>query len=229
MTDEIDSDANNTHELTAEVARALIARGWRLTTAESCTGGIWRQRSVPRADTAAFYDTGVVTFSDEAKRNVLQVRAETLAVHSAVSEACVQEMSSGILALAGADIAIAVSGYAGPEGGEDGTPPARYGLHWNFRGQTETKRMCFAGDCETVVAKAVRYATGGAERKACPLAVTMPGARPYRSIAWRATGQQISPMPLRQGRERESPETGVCPPTAASTTPPGFRHLQPPP
>lgn len=47
MTDEIDSDANNTHELTAEVARALIARGWRLTTAESCTGGIWRQRSVP--------------------------------------------------------------------------------------------------------------------------------------------------------------------------------------
>ena len=44
MTDEIDSDANSTHELTAEVARALIARGWRLTTAE----GIWRQRSVPR-------------------------------------------------------------------------------------------------------------------------------------------------------------------------------------
>lgn len=69
-----------------------------------------------------------MTFSDEAKRNVLQVRAETTAVHSAVSEACVQEMSSGILALAGADIAIAVSGYAGPEGGEDGTPPARYGL-----------------------------------------------------------------------------------------------------
>lgn len=70
---------------------------------------------------------GVVTFSDEAKRNVLQVRAETLAVHSAVSEACVQEMSSGILALAGADIAIAVSGYAGPEGGEDGTP-MRHGM-----------------------------------------------------------------------------------------------------
>ncbi len=128
MTDEIDSDANSTHELTAEVARALIARGWRLTTAESCTGGNLAAALCAQADTAAFYDTGVVTFSDEAKRNVLQVRAETLAVHSAVSEACVQEMSSGILALAGADIAIAVSGYAGPEGGEDGTPPARYGL-----------------------------------------------------------------------------------------------------
>ncbi len=108
MTDEIDSDANNTHELTAEVARALIARGWRLTTAESCTGGNLAAALCAQADTAAFYDTGVVTFSDEAKRNVLQVRAETLAVHSAVSEACVQEMSSGILALAGADIAIAV-------------------------------------------------------------------------------------------------------------------------
>lgn len=91
MTDEIDSDANNTHELTAEVARALIARGWRLTTAESCTGGNLAAALCAQADTAAFYDTGVVTFSDEAKRNVLQVRAETLAVHSAVSEACVQE------------------------------------------------------------------------------------------------------------------------------------------
>lgn len=87
MTDEIDSDANSTHELTAEVARALIARGWRLTTAESCTGGNLAAALCAQADTAAFYDTGVVTFSDEAKRNVLQVRAETLAVHSAVSEA----------------------------------------------------------------------------------------------------------------------------------------------
>ncbi len=77
MTDEIDSDANNTHELTAEVARALIARGWRLTTAESCTGGNLAAALCAQADTAAFYDTGVVTFSDEAKRNVLQVRAET--------------------------------------------------------------------------------------------------------------------------------------------------------
>ncbi|MER4123954.1 2-oxo-tetronate isomerase [Klebsiella pneumoniae] len=165
MTDEIDSDANSTHELTAEVARALIARGWRLTTAESCTGGNLAAALCAQADTAAFYDTGVVTFSDEAKRNVLQVRAETLAVHSAVSEACVQEMSSGILALAGADIAIAVSGYAGPEGGEDGTPAGTVWFALNFRGQTETKRMCFAGDCETVVAKAVRYALAALSEK----------------------------------------------------------------
>lgn len=164
MTDEIDSDANSTHELTAEVARALIARGWRLTTAESCTGGNLAAALCAQADTAAFYDTGVVTFSDEAKRNVLQVRAETLAVHSAVSEACVQEMSSGILALAGADIAIAVSGYAGPEGGEDGAAGTVW-FAWNFRGQTETKRMCFAGDCETVVAKAVRYALAALSEK----------------------------------------------------------------
>ncbi len=118
-----------------------------------------------QADTAAFYDTGVVTFSDEAKRNVLQVRAETLAVHSAVSEACVQEMSAGILAMADADIAIAISGYAGPEGGEDGTPAGTVWFAWNFRGQTETKRMCFAGDCETVVAKAVRYALAALSEK----------------------------------------------------------------
>ncbi|MDU2478749.1 MAG: nicotinamide-nucleotide amidohydrolase family protein [Klebsiella sp.] len=140
MTDEMSYDAKPTSALTAEVAQMLVARGWRLTTAESCTGGNLAAALCAQADTAAFYDTGVVTFSDEAKRNVLQVRAETLAVHSAVSEACVQEMSAGILAMADADA-------------------------WNFRGQTETKRMCFAGDCETVVAKAVRYALAALSEK----------------------------------------------------------------
>ncbi|WP_117148626.1 nicotinamide-nucleotide amidohydrolase family protein, partial [Klebsiella pneumoniae] len=111
MTDEMSYDAKPTSALTAEVAQMLVARGWRLTTAESCTGGNLAAALCAQADTAAFYDTGVVTFSDEAKRNVLQVRAETLAVHSAVSEACVQEMSTGILAMADADIAIAISGY----------------------------------------------------------------------------------------------------------------------
>ncbi|VEB99013.1 competence damage-inducible protein A [Klebsiella pneumoniae] len=128
MTDEIDSDANNTHELTAEVARALIARGWRLTTAESCTGGNLAAALCAQADTAAFYDTGVVTFSDEAKRNVLQVRAETLAVHSAVSEACVQEMSSGILALAGPISPSPSAATPDRRAGKMVPPPARYGL-----------------------------------------------------------------------------------------------------
>lgn len=90
MTDEMSYDAKPTSALTAEVAQMLVARGWRLTTAESCTGGNLAAALCAQADTAAFYDTGVVTFSDEAKRNVLQVRAETTAVHSAVSEACVQ-------------------------------------------------------------------------------------------------------------------------------------------
>ncbi|HFP9413537.1 TPA: 2-oxo-tetronate isomerase [Klebsiella variicola subsp. variicola] len=165
MTDEMSYDAKPTSALTAEVAQMLVARGWWLTTAESCTGGNLAAALCAQADTAAFYDTGVVTFSDEAKRNVLQVRAETLAVHSAVSEACVQEMSTGILAMADADIAIAISGYAGPEGGEDGTPAGTVWFAWNFRGQTETKRMCFAGDCETVVAKAVRYALAALSEK----------------------------------------------------------------
>lgn len=165
MTDEMSYDAKPTSALTAEVAQMLVARGWRLTTAESCTGGNLAAALCAQADTAAFYDTGVFTFSDEAKRNVLQVRAETLAVHSAVSEACVQEMSAGILAMADADIAIAISGYAGPEGGEDGTPAGTVWFAWNFRGQTETKRMCFAGDCETVVAKAVRYALAALSEK----------------------------------------------------------------
>ncbi len=84
----------------------------------------------------------------------------------------------------------------------------------------EPNRMCFAGDCETVVAKAVRYALAA-------LSESPTGSDDARCAALqvdclRATGQHISPMPLRQGR-KQSPETGECQPTAASTTPPGFR------
>ena len=165
MTDEMSYDAKPTSALTAEVPQMLVARVWRLNTAESCPGVNLAAALCAQADTAAFYDTGVVTFSDEAKRNVVEVRAETLAVHSAVSEACVQEMSTGILAMADADIAIAISAYAGPEGGVDGTTAGTVWVAWNFRGQTETKRMCFAGDCETVVAKAVRYALAALSEK----------------------------------------------------------------
>ncbi len=157
MTDEIDSDANNTHELTAEVARALIARGWRLTTAESCTGGNLAAALCARADTAAFYDTGVVTFSDEAKRNVLQVRAETRR-YTAPSAKPAFRRCPLVFWRSPGPISPSPSA-ATPDRRAGKMVPRRHGMVCrNFRGQTETKRMCFAGDCETVVAKAVRYA-----------------------------------------------------------------------
>ncbi|MEO3989880.1 2-oxo-tetronate isomerase [Pseudocitrobacter cyperus] len=152
------NEAKTTGELTKQAAKVLCERGWRLTTAESCTGGNLATALCAEENTAAFYDTGVITFSDRAKQKMLRVKPSTLEKYSAVSEPCVREMSAGALANAGADISIAISGYAGPDGGEDGTPAGTVWFAWNFRGMTETERVLFSGDCQDVVEKAVRYA-----------------------------------------------------------------------
>lgn len=111
------NDAKTRNELTKRVAKTLIDRGLTLTTAESCTGGNLAAALCAQADTAEFYDIGVITFSDRAKQKMLGVRASTLEKYSAVSEQTVSEMSVGIREQAETDISIAISGYAGPEGG----------------------------------------------------------------------------------------------------------------
>ncbi|MCL0267738.1 nicotinamide-nucleotide amidohydrolase family protein, partial [Klebsiella pneumoniae] len=78
MTDQIDKDAQNTHELTARVARALIARGWRLTTAESCTGGWIAKAITDIAGSSAWFERGFVTYSNEAKSQMIGVSEATL-------------------------------------------------------------------------------------------------------------------------------------------------------
>ncbi|AUJ80465.1 competence protein ComA [Enterobacter cancerogenus] len=150
--------AKTTGELTKQVANVLTDRGLRLTTAESCTGGNLATALCAEEGTAAFYDIGVITFSDEAKQKMLGVQASTLDKYTAVSEQAVREMSAGALERAGADISIAISGYAGPDGGDDGTPAGTVWFAWNFHGQIKTDRQLFSGDCQDVVEKSVRYA-----------------------------------------------------------------------
>ncbi|MFZ4257403.1 2-oxo-tetronate isomerase [Raoultella terrigena] len=146
-----------TPQLTEQVAGALTRRGLILTTAESCTGGNLAVALCAQENTAAFYDIGTIVFSDSAKRRLLGVRASTLEHFTAVSGQAVSEMSAGALERAGADISIAISGYAGPDGGEDGTPAGTVWFAWNFRGQIYTERLLFSGACQEVVEKAVRY------------------------------------------------------------------------
>lgn len=108
-------------ELTKKVASKLTDLGLRLTTAESCTGGKLSVALCAEENTAEFYDVGLVVFSDGAKERILGVRPETLERYTAVSEQTVTEMAARILEIAQADVSIAISGYAGPEGGDDGT------------------------------------------------------------------------------------------------------------
>ncbi|MCR5990739.1 2-oxo-tetronate isomerase [Enterobacter ludwigii] len=144
-------------ELTKKVASKLTDLGLRLTTAESCTGGKLSVALCAEENTAEFYDVGLVVFSDGAKERILGVRPETLERYTAVSEQTVTEMAARILEIAQADVSIAISGYAGPEGGDDGTAAGTVCFAWNLRGHTETRTVLFSGDCQDVVEKAVQY------------------------------------------------------------------------
>ena len=134
-------------ELTKKVASKLTDLGLRLTTAESCTGGKLSVALCAEENTAEFYDVGLVVFSDGAKERILGVRPETLERYTAVSEQTVTEMAARILEIAQADVSIAISGYAGPEGGDDGTAAGTVCFAWNLRGHTETRTVLFSGDC----------------------------------------------------------------------------------
>jgi nicotinamide-nucleotide amidase len=108
----------------AEVIDALKACGWRLATAESCTGGMIAAAITDVAGSSSVFDRGFVTYSNAAKTQMLAVMPETLEAQGAVSEAVAAEMAAGALTRSDADIAVSVTGIAGP-GGSDHKPEGR--------------------------------------------------------------------------------------------------------
>jgi len=102
----------------AEILQAARSRGWRIATAESCTGGMISAALTDVAGSSDVFDRGFVTYSNAAKTEMLGVRPETLAAHGAVSEAVAREMAMGALAHSGADLVVATTGIAGPGGSE---------------------------------------------------------------------------------------------------------------
>jgi nicotinamide-nucleotide amidase len=110
------------YELSEQVGRALLEAGWRIATAESCTAGWVAKALTDVPGSSAWVDSGYVTYSNTAKTRDLGVSERTLAEHGAVSEATVREMANGALRAAGVEMAIAVSGIAGPDGGTADKP-----------------------------------------------------------------------------------------------------------
>ena len=109
------------------VHKTLIGRGLTLATAESCTGGNIARLLTAQAGASAYFRGGIVAYSNEVKENTLGVRHSTLAAHGAVSEETVREMAEGVRQCLGADLAIATTGIAGPDGG---TPEKPVGTVW---------------------------------------------------------------------------------------------------
>ena len=125
-------------------------------TAESCTGGLIAAAMTSVAGSSSWFDRGFVTYSNEAKMEVLGVAPATLEHHGAVSEPTAREMAVGALSKSGAHIAVAVTGIAGPGGGTQAKPVGMVCFGWARRdGQVWTQTVHFAGNRDTVRRKSV--------------------------------------------------------------------------
>jgi nicotinamide-nucleotide amidase len=147
------------YELAERVGRALEQRGLMVATAESCTGGWVAEAITMVPGSSAWFERGFVTYTYISKREMLGVRAETLEQHGAVSEPVVQQMVLGALERSHAQVALAVSGTAGPSGGTPQKPVGTVCFAWgskNLAPRSET--LHFAGDREAVRRQSVIHA-----------------------------------------------------------------------
>lgn len=158
----MDVTQHELERLAARVGDVLSARGWRLATAESCTGGWAAQAVTAVPGSSVWFDRGFVTYSNEAKLEMLGVQADTLASFGAVSEATVREMAAGALARSRAQAAFAISGIAGPTGGSAEKPVGTVCFAWALAGKgVEALTRHFDGDRRAIRAASVREALQG--------------------------------------------------------------------
>ena len=149
-------------ELAAQAGARLQARGLVLASAESCTGGLIAGAITAIAGSSGWFDRGFVTYSDGAKQEMLGVPAAVLACYGAVSEAVARAMAEGALAKCAADLAVAVTGIAGPGGGTAAKPVGMVCFGWALRGRpTAVGTMQFPGDRAAIRALTVRHALEG--------------------------------------------------------------------
>lgn len=144
------------------LADKLISSGLKVTCAESCTGGGIAEALTTIPGSSKWFGYGFVTYANEAKVRVLGVSESTLANQGAVSEDVVAEMAAGALVASGADIAVAVSGIAGPDGGSAEKPVGMVCIGWKFRTNSAVTRcFYFTGNRAEIRAQAVEEGLKG--------------------------------------------------------------------
>ncbi len=158
---------NRIAELTARLAELMQGRGLMLATAESCTGGMIAAACTDLAGSSAWFERGFVSYSNAAKTQLLGVLADCIASHGAVSEPVARAMAQGALTHSAAQVAVAVTGVAGPGGGSPDKPVGTVWIAWAWQlpGSTQVQRLAqvqrFAGEREAVRRQSVIAALEG--------------------------------------------------------------------
>lgn len=147
-----------TDALCAQLAQALAARGWSLATAESCTGGMIAAACTALSGSSVWFERGFVTYSNAAKSECLDVPAALIDTHGAVSEPVARAMAAGAVQRSRAQVAVAVTGVAGPTGGSAAKPVGTVWFGWSVQGVVHSEMRHFPGDRAQVRAATVTHA-----------------------------------------------------------------------
>lgn len=145
------------HIPSAPLADLMLKRQWMLATAESCTGGMIAAACTDLAGSSAWFERGFVTYSNEAKTDMLGVPAELIATHGAVSQPVARAMASGALQHSKAQVALSVTGIAGPSGGSPDKPVGTVWFGWATPDGVWSDMQRFDGDRAAVRAATLRH------------------------------------------------------------------------
>jgi nicotinamide-nucleotide amidase len=148
-------------ELAAQLGHQLKEKKLVLVTAESCTGGGVAQAITEIAGSSAWFERGFITYSNEAKTELLDVPSTLIAQHGAVSEEVAAAMALGALSNSYANIAVSTTGIAGPGGAVPGKPVGTVCFGWSKSGVTHTEILIFSGDRQVVRRQSVLHALQG--------------------------------------------------------------------
>jgi len=154
----VDRSSLTVAALCAELATRLVQQRWMMATAESCTGGLIAGACTDLSGSSAWFERGFVTYSNEAKNEMLGVDAALIAQHGAVSEPVALAMATGALGHSRAQVSVAVTGVAGPTGGSVEKPVGTVWFGWDVAGEMVSEMRRFDGDRAAVRAATVRHA-----------------------------------------------------------------------
>ena len=161
-------DGKGLEAILIQISAQLLTRGWMLATAESCTGGMIAAACTDLAGSSQWFERGFVTYSNAAKTELLGVPAALIAQHGAVSEPVARAMATGAVARSHAQVAVAVTGVAGPTGGSADKPVGTVWFGWSTDGVVTTEMRRFAGDRAAVRQATLAHALRGVVQRMAP-------------------------------------------------------------